>query len=66
MFKVYALYNKENRKIYIGQTGNIEKRLEEHNKKRGNHFTSKLKGDWVIIYEKSKQSRKLNSSVAQR
>lgn len=58
MFKVYALYNKEGKKIYIGQTGKIEKRLEEHNKKRGNHFTSKYKGDWTIIYEEEVKNRR--------
>ena len=50
MWIVYGLYNAEEKKIYIGQTTNIEKRLVEHNQKRGNHFTAKTKGQWRIIY----------------
>ena len=57
MFKVYALYNKKSERIYIGQTSNIEERLKEHNKKRGNHFTSKMSGTWVIIYEENVNNR---------
>ena len=43
MWFVYALYNSEINKVYIGQTGNLERRIEEHNLKEGNHFTAKLK-----------------------
>ncbi len=57
MFKVYALYNKKSGKIYIGQTNNIEKRLKEHNEKRGNHFTSSIDGTWIIIYQEAASSR---------
>lgn len=47
---VYALYNKESNKIYIGETSNIERRLKEHNQKLGNHFTAKAQGEWKLIY----------------
>jgi len=57
MWFVYALYNKTAEKIYIGQTGNLEKRIAEHNKKRGNHFTAKLDGEWKLIYKESVQNR---------
>lgn len=50
MWFVYALYNAENNKIYIGQTANIDKRFTEHNHKRGNHYTAKITGDWILIY----------------
>jgi putative endonuclease len=58
MWLVYALYNAEKNKIYIGQTGNIEKRLSEHNQKRGNHFAAKIDGDWSLIYKEEVADRK--------
>ena len=54
---VYALYNIETNKIYIGQTNNIEHRLKEHNDKRGNHFTAKVVGEWKLVYEEELSSR---------
>ncbi len=57
MFYVYALHNKVNDKIYIGQTGNLDKRLTEHNNKFENHFTAKLDGEWVLIYKEILKSR---------
>ncbi len=38
---VYAIYNHKNDKIYVGQTLDIEKRLNEHNKKKGRQFIKK-------------------------
>ncbi len=54
---VYALYNKIAQNIYIGQTSNIEKRLLSHNRKKGNHFTAKTKGQWVVIYQERVKTR---------
>jgi len=51
MWFVYALYNAESDKVYIGETGNLEQRVEEHNKKRGNHYTAKFAGQWDLIYK---------------
>lgn len=48
---VYAIYNKKYNKIYIGQTNNLERRLNEHNSKFGNHYTAKVGGDWEIVYQ---------------
>ena len=55
---VYALYNAEENKIYIGQTANLQQRLVEHNKKRGNHFTAKTEGGWDLIYQEEAADRK--------
>lgn len=55
---VYALYNKVGEKIYIGQTANLEKRLAEHNSKKGKHFTTKLDGEWKVIYKEQVEDRK--------
>ncbi len=58
MWFVYALFNQVKNKIYIGQTGNIEKRIADHNKKRGNHFTAKSDGQWILIYKEEAVDRK--------
>ncbi|MEK7166651.1 MAG: GIY-YIG nuclease family protein [Patescibacteria group bacterium] len=55
---VYALHNKPTSKIYIGQTNNPERRLLEHNLKRGKHYTSKIIGEWKIIYKEEVNDRR--------
>ncbi|MBI2405631.1 GIY-YIG nuclease family protein [Candidatus Microgenomates bacterium] len=54
---VYALYNQESKKIYIGQTNNIGRRLLEHNQKKGNHFTAKVLGEWKLVYKEEFEIR---------
>ena len=50
---VYVIENQDNRKIYIGSTSDLEKRLARH---RGNlparvsSYTRKNHGDWRLIY----------------
>jgi putative endonuclease len=58
MWYVYALFNKTKQKIYIGESGRLEQRIAEHNKKRGNHFTANLDGEWVLIYKEEVVDRK--------
>lgn len=50
---VYALYNRQCDRIYIGQTQNLDKRIIEHNQKVGNHYTAKYQGEWELIYSES-------------
>ncbi len=57
MFDVYAIHNKEAGKVYIGQTDNLERRLQEHNRHTIKGFTSKYRGDWVLIYHESVATR---------
>lgn len=57
MYTVYVLFNREVGKIYIGQTTNLSRRIAEHNQKRGNHFTAKVKGTWQLIYKEECTSR---------
>lgn len=54
---VYAIYNQNHNKFYIGQTFDIEKRLLEHNKKTLKGYTSKFDGEWVLIYKEESPSR---------
>ena len=57
MYFVYALYNHNTGKIYIGQTADLNKRLSEHNRKRGNHFTANVQGEWKLIYKEGFTNR---------
>ena len=58
MWFVYALYNQQANKIYIGETSGLERRIKEHNRKRGNHFTARFDGEWKLIYQEEVSDRK--------
>lgn len=58
MYTLYALYNKKHAKIYIGQTMDLSKRMQEHSEKKfQNSFTSRYDGQWVIIYTEEVKNR---------
>ena len=57
MYTVYALYNIEHQKIYIGQTQDLDTRLKMHNNHVFNGFTSRFDGDWIVIYSEPVQTR---------
>ncbi|MBI3956726.1 MAG: GIY-YIG nuclease family protein [Candidatus Kerfeldbacteria bacterium] len=46
---MYALYSERVKKIYIGSTGNLRKRVREHREGRGGEFT-KDNGPWELIF----------------
>ena len=59
MYYVYAVYNQENNKIYIGQTENLHERLRLHNNKEfKGSYTSRFSGIWMLIYKVEMNSRK--------
>ncbi len=52
MWYVYCLYNYDNDKIYIGYTGDFDRRIIEHNlKKDKSSYTARFDGEWVLIYK---------------
>jgi predicted GIY-YIG superfamily endonuclease len=53
---VYIIRNKEN-KLYIGQTYNLEKRLDTHNKGFGTQYTKISSSDFRLVYSESFDSR---------
>lgn len=58
MYCVYALYNKENNKIYIGQTNDLDERLSMHNSKIfKKSYTAKFSGNWELIYREEAKDR---------
>ena len=59
MYYVYAIYNKKHNKIYIGQTDNLQIRLELHNRKEFiNSYTARFDGEWILIYSEETVDRK--------
>ena len=60
MFTVYVIENEESKKIYIGQTADLEVRLDRHNgilSNKATSFTAKNKGRWNLIYKENFNSR---------
>ena len=56
---VYVIKNEKD-KIYIGQTNDLEKRLQRHNNKlphKTKSYTSKMGGAWSLIYHEELQTR---------
>ena len=58
-YQVYAIYNEQAKKTYIGQTENLNRRLAEHNGqiKNPSEYTSRYKGNWLLIYSEELNSR---------
>ena len=57
MYAVYAIYNQEKGKVYIGQTKNLEERLQSHNSGRFQGYTSRFVGQWIVIYSEEISTR---------
>jgi putative endonuclease len=55
MYFVYVLQSRDNGTYYIGQTENVEKRIDEHN--RGKSAYTKRKAPWNLIYVEEFDSR---------
>ncbi len=57
MYVVYAIYNSDAQKIYIGQTEDIINRLRLHNEHTFRGYTSRFRGEWKLIYSESVTTR---------
>ncbi len=57
MYTVYALYNTDAKKIYIGQTEDLDARLALHNQHAFGGYTSRFQGEWQLIYKESVATR---------
>lgn len=57
MFCVYVIYNKDAEKYYIGQTEDIERRLNQHNNHTFKTYTSRFPGEWELIHQESVATR---------
>jgi len=58
-FLVYIIQNDLSGKIYIGQTSNIEKRMEAHNDKESGRrkYTTKQDDSWHLIHSEEMETR---------
>ena len=59
MFYVYIIQSKSTAKTYVGQTVNLEKRLQQHNDPVNNFskYTKQNKGPWTLLYKEEVQTR---------
>ena len=56
MYFVYGLYSPKYKKIYIGFTSDLDKRLFLHNNPINNGYTSRFK-PWIKIYSEELQDK---------
>jgi len=54
-FIVYVLYSRNFKRTYVGQTNNLEQRLERHNK--GMVKSTRLFQPWDVAYHEQYRSR---------
>ncbi len=58
MRHVYAIYNQENDKIYIGQTKDLDERLKLHNNREfKGSYTSRFSGYWRLVYKEKVKTK---------
>lgn len=55
-FYLYILQSKKSGRLYIGQTSNLERRINEH--QEGLTFSTRGKGPWVLLFSKSLETRR--------
>ena len=48
MYSVYILFSKKLNRYYVGYTNNIERRLSEHNRKKGKYTDAGI--PWKLVY----------------
>jgi len=56
MYSVYILYSKSFNRYYVGYTNNIERRIAEHNRKKGKFTDAGI--PWELIYFESYPTKK--------
>lgn len=58
MYFVYALYNADNKKMYVGQTLDLMKRVDEHNHHlHCRSYASRFNGEWRLFYQEAISKR---------
>ena len=56
MWVLYLIQHTITEQIYIGITQNLARRLSEHNN-QGKKFTTRINGEWVLIYAEAYRSK---------
>lgn len=57
VYYIYAIYNQNADRFYIGQTVDLSKRIDQHNNHDLIGYTSRFAGEWVLIYQESIATR---------
>ena len=60
MFYVYVIRSESSNKIYIGQTRDLDNRVDQHNDPNNDFskFTKQNKGPWSLVYKEEFATRK--------
>jgi putative endonuclease len=56
VYYVYILQSRKTGKLYIGQTNNLERRIEDHNAGIGGKYTQQ-NGPWVLVHSEKHPDR---------
>ena len=56
MYYVYIIRSLKTKKLYIGHTNDLTRRVEEHNTGRGGKYT-RQNGPWTLLYSESHPDR---------
>jgi len=56
VYYVYILQSRKNGTLYIGQTNNIDRRIEDHNTGRGGKYT-RQNGPWLLVHSEKQPDR---------
>jgi putative endonuclease len=56
LYYVYILQSCKNNKLYIGQTNNIERRIEDHNSGLGGKYT-RQNSPWILVHSEQHPNR---------
>ena len=48
MYYVYVITERQTEKRYVGYTGDLKRRIAEHNKHSGSKYTKE--GNWCLVY----------------
>jgi len=54
-YHCYVLQSETSSRLYIGQTNNLERRLDEH--QRGKHLATRNRGPWKLVFQMEFETR---------
>ena len=57
MHVVYLIQNSSSHEVYIGQTNNLARRLQQHNSGSNYSTHRKKDGEWVLIYAEAYRAK---------
>jgi len=59
VYFVYVIRSESTGRTYIGHTGDLEKRLSEHNDQGcfSSRFTKRVPGPWSLVYKEAYPTR---------